>query len=45
MVVLGLLGILLHHKSLGWKLSAGYFMIVIVGIGRYIRKKEREKFY
>ncbi|ORZ21175.1 alkaline phytoceramidase family protein [Absidia repens] len=33
MVVLGLLGILAHHKSLGWRLSNGYLMIVVVGIG------------
>lgn len=35
MVALGLLGILLHHKTLGWRLSTSYLLIVIVGIGRY----------
>ncbi|CAO3629366.1 unnamed protein product [Cunninghamella echinulata] len=33
MVILGLLGIIAHHRSLGWKLSNGYLMIIIVGIG------------
>ncbi|KAI7908164.1 ceramidase-domain-containing protein [Cokeromyces recurvatus] len=33
MVALGLLGVALHHKSLGWKLSFSYLLIVIVGIG------------
>ncbi|KAI8058649.1 alkaline phytoceramidase family protein [Gilbertella persicaria] len=33
MVALGWLGVALHHKSLGWRLSAGYLLIVIVGIG------------
>lgn len=34
MVALGFLGVALHHKSLGWKLSNGYLLIVVVGIGR-----------
>ncbi|KAI8967726.1 ceramidase [Mycotypha africana] len=33
MVVLGLLGVALHHRSLGWKLSISYLLIVVVGIG------------
>ncbi|KAI9483377.1 MAG: ceramidase [Benjaminiella poitrasii] len=33
MVALGFLGVALHHKSLGWKLSFSYLLIVIVGIG------------
>ncbi|KAI8886995.1 alkaline phytoceramidase family protein [Backusella circina FSU 941] len=33
MVALGFLGVALHHKSLGWKLSPSYLMIVVVGIG------------
>jgi dihydroceramidase len=35
MIVLGFMGLGLHCKSLGWKLSTGYIFIVIVGIGRY----------
>lgn len=34
MVALGFLGVALHHKSLGWRLSASYLLIVVVGIGR-----------
>jgi dihydroceramidase len=34
MVALGILGVALHHKSLGWKLSKSYILIIIVGIGR-----------
>ncbi|CEI95336.1 Putative Protein phosphatase [Rhizopus microsporus] len=33
MVIFGCLGAYLHWQSLGWKLSAGYLFIVIVGIG------------
>ncbi|CAO0790035.1 unnamed protein product [Mucor circinelloides] len=33
MVALGFLGVALHHKSLGWRLSASYLLIVVVGIG------------
>ncbi|CEI94047.1 hypothetical protein RMCBS344292_08270 [Rhizopus microsporus] len=33
MVIFGCLGACLHWQSLGWKLSAGYLFIVIVGIG------------
>jgi hypothetical protein len=34
MVALGLLGVMLHHQSLGSKLSFAYVLIVIVGVGR-----------
>ncbi|KAI8063259.1 alkaline phytoceramidase family protein [Gongronella butleri] len=33
MIILGLAGVYAHHRSLGWRLSNGYLMIVIVGIG------------
>ncbi|ORX51678.1 alkaline phytoceramidase family protein [Hesseltinella vesiculosa] len=33
MVALGLLGIVAHHRSMGWRLSNGYLMIVVVGVG------------
>ncbi|KAI9256479.1 alkaline phytoceramidase family protein [Phascolomyces articulosus] len=33
MVVLGLLGVTLHHRSIGWRLTGSYFLIVVVGIG------------
>ncbi|KAI8070258.1 ceramidase [Thamnidium elegans] len=33
MIILGLMGVGLHFKSLGWKLSTGYLFIVLVGIG------------
>ncbi|KAI8149400.1 alkaline phytoceramidase family protein [Fennellomyces sp. T-0311] len=33
MVFLGALGVLLHHRSLGWRLSSSYLLIVVVGIG------------
>ncbi|CEP13290.1 hypothetical protein [Parasitella parasitica] len=33
MVALGFLGVALHHKALGWRLSASYLLIVVVGIG------------
>ncbi|ORZ24135.1 ceramidase [Absidia repens] len=33
MIVLGLLGILVHHRTLGWRLACGYFMIMVVGVG------------
>ncbi|KAI8879527.1 alkaline phytoceramidase family protein [Backusella circina FSU 941] len=33
MVILGLLGVKLHYRSLGWRFSAGYLFIVVVGIG------------
>lgn len=35
MVALGALGVVLHRKSLGWRLSFAYLLIVVVGIGRY----------
>ena len=34
MVLLGALGVALHHRSLGWRLSVSYLLIVVVGIGR-----------
>lgn len=34
MIALGTLGVLLHHQSLGWRLSFSYLLIVVVGIGR-----------
>ncbi|KAI9498028.1 alkaline phytoceramidase family protein [Zychaea mexicana] len=33
MIFLGLLGVALHHRSLGWRLSGSYLLIVVVGIG------------
>ncbi|KAI9319021.1 ceramidase [Dichotomocladium elegans] len=33
MVLLGGLGVALHHQSLGWQLSMSYVLIVVVGIG------------
>ncbi|KAI7886283.1 alkaline phytoceramidase family protein [Lichtheimia hyalospora FSU 10163] len=33
MVLLGALGVALHHRSLGWRLSVSYLLIVVVGIG------------
>lgn len=33
MIVLGLMGTILHWKTLGSKLSFGYLFIIIVGIG------------
>ncbi|SAM07006.1 hypothetical protein [Absidia glauca] len=33
MIGLGTFGIFMHHRSLGWRLSNGYFMIVVVGVG------------
>jgi dihydroceramidase len=33
MVALGALGVVLHRKSLGWRLSFAYLLIVVVGIG------------
>ncbi|KAI7886378.1 ceramidase [Mucor mucedo] len=33
MIALGLLGVALHHQSLGWRLSNSYLLICVVGIG------------
>lgn len=33
MIILGLMGTILHWKTLGSKLSFGYLFIIIVGIG------------
>ncbi|KAI8393789.1 ceramidase [Radiomyces spectabilis] len=33
MIVLGLLGVGFHHRSVGWRISGAYLLIIVVGIG------------
>jgi glucose uptake protein GlcU len=43
MIVQGLLGMYLHHGSLGKKITFSYLLTVIVGIGRLVIKKNRKE--
>jgi hypothetical protein len=43
MIVQGLLGMYLHHGSLGKKITFSYFLTVIVGIGRLVIKEPERK--